>query len=65
MTLFEMAAALAAADAAMILEGVPATQRANVLERYGKSLAQVATMPPRAASQLPRALAEVPHGRGR
>lgn len=47
MTLFEMAATIASVDAALILEGVDEATRKRVLDRLGKTLATVATAPPR------------------
>jgi hypothetical protein len=46
MTLFQMAAAIAACDAAMILEKVDEPTRARVLDRFGKSVAQLALREP-------------------
>ena len=47
MTLFEMAAAIAACDAAMILEQVDEETRERVLDRFGKSMAKAAISQPR------------------
>lgn len=66
MTLFQMAASIAACDAAMILEGVDQETRARVLERFGRSMAVVSMTPPRSRSGLSGAevigMAEVPRG---
>lgn len=43
MMLFEMAAAITAADGAMVLEGVDAGTRARVTERLRRALALVGT----------------------
>jgi hypothetical protein len=56
MTLFQMAAAIAAVDAAMVLEGVDQATRERVLDRFGKSLAKIVTTPPRNVVEFPTAV---------
>lgn len=61
MTIFEMSAAIAACHAAMVQEGIGQEKRDRVLERFGKSMAKVALVPPRSLDDLPR-VPEVRHG---
>ena len=59
MTLFQMAASIAAADAAMILEGIDEETRGRVLDRLGKSIALVMADPPRPLTESSQ---EIGHG---